>query len=78
MSLWKYRFIHSCSRFDNKLGCLEHQEVEKLVVVRDDFSAPVKYCKLSYFMGHNVIPNEMLPEFRDEHGFRKYISLKTS
>ena len=73
-----FRFIHNCIRFDDKLTLLECLKVDKLVAVKDIFSAFVENCKLYYFMGQNVTTREMLPGFRGKCGFRQYILTKPS
>ena len=50
--------------------------MDKLVVVRDIFSAFVENCKLWYSMEKNVKIDEMLPGFRNKCEFRQYIPTK--
>lgn len=76
MSLQRFRFIHNCIRFDDKLTRLERLKVDKLAAVRDIFSSFVKNCKSCYSLGENVTIDEMLPGFRGKCGFRQYIPSK--
>jgi len=76
MSLRRFRFIHNCIRFDDKLTRAERLKVDKLAAVREIFSAFVDNCKLHYSMGENVTIDEMLPGFRGKCGFRQYIPSK--
>ena len=64
--------------FDDKLTGLEHLKMDKLVAVRDIFSAFVVNCKLCYSRRQNVTIDKMLPGFRGKCGFWKHIPYKPS
>ena len=70
ISLWRFRFIHNCIMFDDKLTGLEHLQMDKLVAVRDIFSAFIVNCKLCYSRRQNVTIDKMLPGFRGKCGIR--------
>ena len=78
ISLQRFRFIHYCITFDDRLTFQECPKVDKLVAVRDSFSAFVENWKLCYPMGQNITMDKMLPGFRGKWGFRQYIPSKPS
>ena len=69
ISLWRFRFIHNCIRFDDKLNPLEHLKGDKLVTMRDIFSAFVENYKLCYSIGKNVTIHECYLDLEENVGF---------